>query len=380
MFGDVLAGDIEPPAASVVTFGRFTAVEHLPQGSDDRLVVQFQAAAECRSTDDGLVAGVFRSIGILLFEAVERIHGLQHGPGEVGVAGLEVDRVALYGPAVACGPLLQVAHGAVARQVGTGHEERSLLLFDQIREGKRRGVMVVGVVPHDHREGTLEGRRHDVGPGGELAAARVHGLVYGAALEQVVALVRAAAGVEEREHAGDQQRGFVVRDGVGPGKDRCRLAVLAVGVGEEERFGGRKSLVQTAVLAHEAAFDRCPVVDPGSFGRDEVVGLDIHADPDAVAERSVAEHRGSIDGDVVADAHFADEAGADDPAVAAHLAHLRGPVPGVRVDHTFQGGDGLRPVSVDGHQVGDLGRHRIEDLHGAAAAFVHRGYRDTVAE
>ena len=50
------------------------------------------------------------------------------------------------------------------------------------------------------------------------------------------------------------------------------------------------------------------------------------------------------------------------------------------VDHAFQRGDGLRAVAVDGHDVGHLGRHRVEDPDGASAAFVHRGDADAVSE
>ena len=95
------------------------------------------------------------------------------------------------------------------------------------------GVVVERVVPHDHRESPFQRWGHDVGAAGELAAPEVHRLVHGAALEQVVALVRAAARVEKREHARDEQRRLVVRDGVGPREDRGGLAVLAVRIGEE---------------------------------------------------------------------------------------------------------------------------------------------------
>ena len=239
---------------------------------------------------------------------------------------------------------------------------------------------MVGVVSHDHREGPFEGRRHDVGARGELAAPQMHRLMHGAAFEEVVALVRAAAGVEEREHAGDEQRRFVVRDGVGACEDRGGLAVLAVRIGEEERFGGREALVQPAAFADETALDDRAVVDDGPFGRDRVVGFDIDADADAVAEGGVFEDRRAVDIHVVADADLADEARADDAAPATHLAHLRRTRLRVLPDHPFERRDGLRTVAVDGHHVGDLRRHRVEYLHRAAAAFVHRGDARAVSE
>ena len=252
--------------------------------------------------------------------------------------------------------------------------------LDQVGEGQRRGVVVVGVVAHDHREGPFEGRRHDVGTACELAAPQMHGLMHGAALEEVVALVRAAPGVEEREHPGDEQRGFVVRDGVGPREDRRGLAVLAVGVGEEERLGGREALVHAAALAHEAPLEGHAVVEGRVLGGDEVVGLDVDADVHAVAEGSVLERRGAVDHHVAPDAHLADEACADQAGVASHLAHLGGALRGMRFDHPLECGDRLRAVAVDGHDVGRLRRHRVVDLHRAASALVHRGHAHAVSE
>ena len=72
-----------------------------------------------------------------------------------------------------------------------------------------------------------------------LGAAFDDTLMDGAELIHVVALVGAAAGVEEREQAGDQERGFVVGNGVRPGEDGAGLAVEAAAIGEEDGiFGG----------------------------------------------------------------------------------------------------------------------------------------------
>ena len=191
------------------------------------------------------------------------------------------------------------------------------------------------MVPHDHREGPFERRRHDVGPAGELAAAQMHRLVYGAALEEVVALVGAAPGVEEREHAGDQERRLVVRDGVGTREDRGRLPVFAVRVCEKERLGRREGLVQPAALAHEAAFDDRPVVDVRLLGGDEVIGLDVHADMRPVADGAVFEYRRPVDAHFVADADFADEFRAYDAGVAAYAAHLRRTRFGIGLHHAL---------------------------------------------
>ena len=151
-------------------------------------------------------------------------------------------------------------------------------------------------------------------------------------------------------------------------------------VGEEERFGGREALVQPAAFADETAFDDRAVADDGVFGCNRVVGLDIDADADAVAEGGVLENRRTVDLHAVADADLADEACADDAASASHVAHFRRAFFGVFIDHFFECRDGFRPVAVDSHHVGDLRRHRVEYLHRAAAAFVHRGDSRAVAE
>ncbi len=103
-------------------------------------------------------------------------------------------------------------------------------------------------------------------------------LVYGSALEQVVRLVGAAAGVEEGEHARDEQRRLVMRDGVRSGEDRGGLAVLAVRAGEEERVDGREALVERAGLAHEAALDDGAAAYVRMLVEDELRSLDVDAD------------------------------------------------------------------------------------------------------
>ena len=48
----------------------------------------------------------------------------------------------------------------------------------------------------DQRKGSFDGRSHDVGAAAEFASPQVDGLVHCAALEEVVALVRAAAALK----------------------------------------------------------------------------------------------------------------------------------------------------------------------------------------
>ncbi len=52
-------------------------------------------------------------------------------------------------------------------------------------------------------------------------------------LVHMIALVGAAAGVEEGKQPGNKQRGFVMRHGVGTGKYRAGLAVETAAVSKE---------------------------------------------------------------------------------------------------------------------------------------------------
>lgn len=86
---------------------------------------------------------------------------------------------------------------------------------------------------HYQREGTYACRPQDVGIAGGLGSSLHCPLVYGTKFVHVVALVAAAAGIHEREHAGNEQGALVVRDGKRAGKDGAGLAVLLVAVAEE---------------------------------------------------------------------------------------------------------------------------------------------------
>ena len=328
---------------------------------------------------DGVVDEAL-GVGVAVVERAERIEAGCEGVAHEGIPGLEIDQVAACAAFVALPPFLDVTHRAVARQIGAGQQGRTPLLFQQVGEGEDRRVVVMRVAPHDHRIDPFDGRRHDVGAAGELAAAPVDGLMHGAALEEVVALVGAAAGVEEGEHAGDQQRRLVVRDGVGACEDRNRFAVLAVRVGEEERIGGGVAAVEDAAFAYEAAFDERTVVDERMLGRDEVVGLDVDADARKVADRAVGEDGDPFERRPVADTYVAQQPAVGDAAVAAD-ASLRGACRvGRPPRHTVECGDERRTVAVDGGHVGDLGGQAAVNPYRAAAVLVHDGHLRAVSE
>ena len=120
---------------------------------------------------------------------------------------------------------------------------------------------------HDDGEGPDLGGPEHVGVAAGLGAALDDALVDRPELVHVVALVGAAAGVEEGEQARDQEGGFVVRDGVRPGEDGAGLAVEAAAIGEEDGILGGVLLGQHAALADEAMGDDRAVGDLSSRWR-----------------------------------------------------------------------------------------------------------------
>ena len=232
----------------------------------------------------------------------------------------------------------------------------------------------------DQRKGSFDGRSHDVGAAAEFASPQVDGLVHCAALEEVVALVGAAAGVEEREHSGDQQRGFVVRNGVGTREDRNGLSVFAVAVGEKERIDGREVFVQRAAFAGEAAFEKRAAVDAGSFCGDEIAGLDVDADISSGADRAVFQQGCSVDRRSFPDIDLPDETGAGDACVRTNGTEGVAALCGVAFDHSFDGFDSLGAIAIDGQDVGGLGGESVVDPYGTSAVLVDGGDPDSVAE
>ena len=106
---------------------------------------------------------------------------------------------------------------------------------------------------HHEGKGADLGRPEDVGVRRRLGPALHDSLMNRAQFVHMVTLVRAGAGVHEREHPGDKERRFVVRDRIGTGKYRAGLAVFALTVAEEERVRGRVVVSEVAGLSHETA-------------------------------------------------------------------------------------------------------------------------------
>ena len=130
----------------------------------------------------------------------------------------------------------------------------------------------------------------------------------GTQLVHVVALVRAAAGIHEGEHTGDEERALVVGDGEGAGEDGAGLAVLLLTVAEEKRVAGGVAVAEHTGLADIAARERGAVLDAGAVLHDEIIGDDAVAHMDGgcltAVEGSVLEAPGTFDLRVRAHVHI----------------------------------------------------------------------------
>ena len=66
---------------------------------------------------------------------------------------LDEHAVAFDGAPVAFEPFPDVAHSAVAGEVGARHQCRTSVLFHQVGERKRRGVVMLRMAAQDQRKG-----------------------------------------------------------------------------------------------------------------------------------------------------------------------------------------------------------------------------------
>ena len=195
-----------------------------------------------------------------------------------------------------------------------------------------------------------------------------------AKLVHVVALVRAAAGVHEREHAGDEQRTLVVSDGKRPGKDGAGFSVLPLAVAEKQRIGCAVAVSKYAALAHEAAGHGNIVVHAGAAADNEVIGnnsvADSHRRAGVAVDASVAKAAAPADCGAVPYAHAVNHLGVTDFYIIAD-----GPTPalyrfGILLNHPVQGRNHLRLMAVHSQDIGGLGAQAIVDGDLAASGLV----------
>lgn len=347
----VLEGDafeaFDEGVAHELVYGGLVVVEAVVEG----LVADFAAL-------EGIGLG---GLAGDLFEVVQEDASGYHFLYGVGAQQVVVDLVEWpgIGAPVAPGPFLGVADGSYAFQVDAGHDPGGVVLFDQVGEGQVGGIGVVDVPPHDEREGSYAGGPEDVGVGGGFGSAFEHALVDGAEFVEVVALVGARPGVHEGEHAGDEQRGFVVGDGEGAGKDGAGFAVFALAVAEEEAVGGGVVVADAAGLPDEGAADLRALVDVCAGGEDKVVAdhsvSDLYGGVGIAVDGAVFQSAGAFYVGVVADADVVYGAGVEQGDVCSDGAGAGGVAAGVAGNALFELLDELWPVAVEGDDVGELG-------------------------
>ena len=132
--GEVKPSGVDPRAAAVVSVA--AAREQVAERRRERLLVALYSAAQPRELDmDGAVDEAL-GVGVAVVERAERIEAGCEGVAHEGIPGLEIDQVAACAAFVALPPLLDVAHRAVARQIGAGQQSRTPLLFQQVGEGE----------------------------------------------------------------------------------------------------------------------------------------------------------------------------------------------------------------------------------------------------
>ena len=79
-----------------------------------------------------MVVDITLRVGVRFRQRVEGIDRIDHSSGQIGVVLLEVDPVAFDGAPVAFEPFPDVAHSAVAGEVGARHQCRTSVLFHQV--------------------------------------------------------------------------------------------------------------------------------------------------------------------------------------------------------------------------------------------------------
>ena len=156
-------------------------------------------------------------------------------------------------------PVAPRPFGAVADRSDRGQDQARDHRAAAVGRGVERAEGEVGriegaaVLAQHQRERPDAAGPHHVGKRTGLAAALQLAFMIRPQLVHMVRLIAAAAGIVEAEHAGDQQRGLVMRDGVGAGQHTAGLAVKPLAVGEEQAILRRKLPAHVDSLARHTS-------------------------------------------------------------------------------------------------------------------------------
>ena len=160
------------------------------------------------------------------------------------------------------GPLFHIASRTVTPQSDPGQQHRLPRLLDQIRERHRTGIMMVVVASFDDRKDSGRSRQQHIGIAGKLASTQMNPLMHRSRLVHVVTLIGPAAGIEKEKISGNQQRCPVMRHGIGSGKNRTGLSVIAMAVGKEQGVFCRETVLDQHPFTDKTLFDHRARIDP----------------------------------------------------------------------------------------------------------------------
>ena len=148
-------------------------------------------------------------------------------------------------------------------------------------------------------------------------------------------------------------------NGVRPGKYGTGLAVLAVAVAEEKRVSGRIAASKMAGLPHKTAKEIGPVIHCRTGGDYEVPAADAVADMNRsclIADHgAVFKHIAALDPCGIPYPDIFDGIDIQHHDIRADASGGRGAAPLPVLCNGLHGGYELRPVAVQGHDVGLMG-------------------------
>ncbi len=363
------------------------ADERVSEEFHDGYAIEFDAFAQRRIANFAIVVRidlrVFARNALQLFQHLHAAHHLLNGVRTEQVEIDLIDFVAVLAR-VAFGPFLCIAHGADAAQIHGRHKVTLRGIFYQIGEWQIAGVAVVGVAPHHQSECANTCWPQQIRVASGFAAALSHALMNWAKFVHVIALVRARTSIQKREHARNEQRRFVVRNGVRTSKNGGRLAVHALAIGKKERIERRIVLVHDTALSHETARNQRAIGYRHARRENEIFALHARTDFDGrfgiAIERTIFQFRCAANLGIIANAHIFQHAAVDYSHIATNFANGRFLAFGISIDAFLQIVDHRVIVAIKRENIGQMRRKSIENGNFATAALVHHRHTHTVAK
>ena len=233
-------------------------------------------------------------------------------------------------------------------------------MFDKVGEWHSRGVGVIDVSSHDEGKCSYFGRPQDIRVAGGFRATLHDTVMKGAEFVHMVALVRTAAGIQERKQSSDEQARLVHTHRIGSGKDGAGFTVFALTVAEKQRVVSREEVGEVTGLPDETARHDYTVAHVGSRTDDKVfgryVGAYVNRGFPVAVDGAVFEARSSVDTAAVAYAHIAHGAGVDHVYTVAYFATVAFYGSGIVGNHLFEPFGQVGTMAIHGDDIGQLSR------------------------